>query len=289
MQSNLKNKKVKKCFFLVTTLLSVSLLNAQDVRFGLKAGLNLSTIKYNTLDVASTGTTSAQEAPSNSFYTGFHIGGFAQVAVFYRFAFQPEVHFSVQGSKLEYNTSSSNTATTTNEVLPFFIPDGFGGFIFVPGTPGVDTTTANETYTKTKVKTSYINVPLLVKYFPTKKLFFNAGPQIGFLLSAKTTDEASTTTTLTNRTYTTASGTISTVASPSTVTTAEPVTTDVKDAFKSINFGLVIGGGYYITDNIFAEARYHIGLSNDSEEIENATVQPNAKSSNLQFSVGYRF
>jgi Outer membrane protein beta-barrel domain len=288
LQSNLKNEKVKKYFFLVAALLSATLLKAQDVRFGLKAGVNLSTIKFNALNVVSAGIPVVEESPSNSFYTGFHVGGFAQVAVFYRFAFQPEVHYSVQGSKLEGNVSNSKTATTVVEVLPFVIDLG-GGPIFIPGTPGVDVTTANETKTKTTIKTSYINAPLLVKFFPTKKLFFNAGPQLGFLLSAKKTDEASTTTTLTTRTYTTASGTLSNVASPSTVIAVEPVTTDIKDSFKSINFGLVIGGGYYITDNIFAEARYHIGLSNDAEEIENATVQPNAKSSSLQFSVGYRF
>lgn len=202
----------------------------------------------------SAGSPAVQESPSNSSYTGFHVGGFVQVALFYRFAFQPEVHFSSQGSKLDGNVSNSKTVTTVAEILPFFIDFGSGP-VLIPGTPGQDLTTANETNTTTTVKTSYINVPLLVKYSPTKKLFFNAGPQIGFLLSAENISEESTTTTQTTRTYTTASGTLSNVASPSTVTAVEPVTTDVKDSFKSINFGIVVGGGYYITDNIFAEAR----------------------------------
>lgn len=76
----------KNLFMLVTMLLLSSAIFAQSWDFGLKGGLNLSTIVGDeTSDVDSR--------------TAFYLGGFAEVKLSDKFAFQPELLYSSQGAK----------------------------------------------------------------------------------------------------------------------------------------------------------------------------------------------
>ncbi len=102
---------------------------------------------------------------------------------------------------------------------------------------------------------SYLNIPIMAKYYVSPKFSLEAGPQIGFLTSAKGK--------------------------------AMGVSIDVKDFFNSTDFGLNLGGGYDFTKNLSAGLRYNLGLSN----IAKTEAGDNTKSQNSVFSisVGYKF
>ncbi|MBC2838300.1 porin family protein [Robiginitalea sp. SC105] len=73
---------------------------------------------------------------------------------------------------------------------------------------------------------SFINVPLMLKYYLVEGFNIQAGPQIGFLVDAE-------------------GGT---------------------DGLKSTNFALNLGAAYELPAGFFVDARYNFGLSNIAEE-----------------------
>ena len=63
---------------------------------------------------------------------------------------------------------------------------------------------------------------------------------------------------------------------------------------KSVDFGLNFGASYDITDNLFVQARYNLGLTNVnvlnmSDILGNGFKRGNVKNSVFQISVGYKF
>lgn len=82
----------------VIALLSLSNVNAQDVKFGAKTGLNLSNIK---------GDLDNPEAK-----IGFNIGAFVEIGLSDKFTFQPELLFSTQGAKSEGSEGSDSFERT---------------------------------------------------------------------------------------------------------------------------------------------------------------------------------
>lgn len=193
-------------------LLGLGNLNAQDLKFGAKAGLNLA--KF-----------SSDELEDVENLIGFNIGAFAEISIAEKFIFQPELLFSTQGA--------SNR-------------EEFDGDDF-----------------ENNIKTSYLNVPLMLKFAASDKFMLELGPQLGFLLSAKSENKG--------------------VIEGSSFSVEE----DIKDSFKSIDFGLNFGASFNIVENIFIAGRYNLGLSNiaDGEDSEDVDV----KNSVFSFSVGYRF
>ena len=104
-------------------------------------------------------------------------------------------------------------------------------------------------YTNT-VALSYLNIPLMGKYYVTKGFSIEAGPQIGFLLAAKNEK------------------------------------TDVKDSFNTFDFGVNFGLGYKLENGINFGARYNLGLS----DINNLDISSNKnKNGVFQLSIGYFF
>ena len=104
-----------------------------------------------------------------------------------------------------------------------------------------------------KLKLGYINVPLMLQYMFDNGFRLEAGPQVGFLASAKSENNG--------------------------------VTTDVKNNFKSTDFALGIGLGYIKPSTGFGfDARYNLGLSNINES-------SSVKSTNRGFQLGvfYQF
>ena len=245
---------MKKIILSAVAVFAFGFVSAQDVKFGVKGGLNLSTIKSTYPGVNG----SVQTSPDNKMLVGFHVGGFAEIGLSDKLSFQPELLFSMEGSKAENSTTET---------------ENMGGITY----------TYKETSTS-NVVTNYINVPLLLKYKATENLFFVAGPQVGFLMSAKQDYESKSTTTQTmngNTTTTTDSETLSGV--------------DVKKQFESMSYGLDLGAGYFFTENLFAEVRYNLGLSNNAKPVTenfggvNFTYEPIFKANTLQVSLGYRF
>lgn len=104
---------------------------------------------------------------------------------------------------------------------------------------------------------NYLNIPVLAKYYITDAFSVEAGPQIGFLLSAKSRGE------------------------------------DIKDLFKSTDYGLNLGIGYDFTENFALGVRYTIGLSDIADvpdDIQDYPFVYNAsfKNSNFALSLAYK-
>lgn len=100
---------------------------------------------------------------------------------------------------------------------------------------------------ESKLNLGYINIPVLLQYMFDNGFRLQAGPQLGFMLNAKTE--------------------------------VGNVKSDVKDNFKTVDFGLGFGAGYVTTSGFGIDARYNLGLSNINE---NDAV----KSTNRGFQLG---
>ncbi len=124
-----------------------------------------------------------------------------------------------------------------------------------------------------KVTLSYLNLPVMLKFYPTQGLSLNAGPQLGYVLKAENEYQISTDF---GGAYFEESGT-------------EDITEEVKKFALGINLGLA----YDLTQSFFLEARYHLGLTDiqdiDEEDEDFEMEREDIKNSGFQFSLGYRF
>jgi opacity protein-like surface antigen len=104
-------------------------------------------------------------------------------------------------------------------------------------------------------KLNYINIPVLAKFYITKQFTVEGGPQLGFLVSAKSDGH------------------------------------DSKDNFKSVDTGFNFGAGYNFTDNVSVNLRYTVGLSNIADYDVNDTDEyyDSPKNSVLALTLGYKF
>ncbi|WP_035649742.1 porin family protein [Flavobacterium sp. ASV13] len=191
---------MKKLILSAIALMAFAFSNAQETKFGVKGGLNITTFAGGDY----------WDAKS---LVGFQVGGFAEIKIIDRLSIQPEVLYSAQGAKIEFAGGDSD------------------------------------------IKLGYINVPVLAKFYITKQFTAEAGPQLGFLVSAKNEGE------------------------------------DVKDNFKSVDTGFNFGLGYNFTDNFSAGIRYTVGLSNiadyDVDDIDEYYDSP--KNSVLALTLAYKF
>lgn len=137
--------------------------------------------------------------------------------------FRPELYFSSQGQKDEYITP--------------------------PNGPIIGETTTT---------TNYLNLPLLFEF--GKKFSFQAGPQLGFLLSASE------------------EGTID----------GEQIDSDLKEIMKEVDFSLVLGTGFQAGDHFNLGARLNLGLSEIFDESGSNDV-PSIKNRVFHFYIGYTF
>jgi opacity protein-like surface antigen len=98
----------------------------------------------------------------------------------------------------------------------------------------------------------------MAKFYVSKGLSLEAGPQIGFLLKSEVDIEVN------NALF------------------ASSTTEDVKDFTKSTDFAFNIGAGYQLNSGLNFNLRYNIGLTDAYEDID-------AKNSVFQVGVGYTF
>jgi len=127
------------------------------------------------------------------------------------------------------------------------------------------------TYDNFTLAIDYINLPIMAKYFVTEEFSLEAGPQFGFLLSAKLKEDSSN--------NGNGGGTVDTLGRR-----AESV--DVKDSVKSFDYGLNFGASYLVDPNIFVSLRYNLGLANGNDFDDS---EGDFKNSVFQLSVGYFF
>jgi hypothetical protein len=107
--------------------------------------------------------------------------------------------------------------------------------------------------TQTKLKLGYINVPVMLQYMFDNGFRLQAGPQVGFLVNAKSETGGSN--------------------------------TDIKSNYKAVDFAVGAGVGYiHVPSGFGVDARYNLGLSDIND---NSTV----KSTNRGFQLGvfYQF
>ena len=183
---------MKKILLLaVVTVLGFTNVNAQEIKFGVKGGLNFATI-------------SGDNTKGIDLVTSFNFGVVSEIPLSDKFSFQPEIMYSGQGYGFNDNT----------------------------------------------IALSYLNVPLMGKYYVTKGLSLEAGPQIGFLLAAKNEK------------------------------------TDVKDSFNTVDFGVNFGVGYKLENGLNFGVRYNLGLT-DINNVDNSSFKN--KNGVFQVSVGYFF
>ena len=189
---------MKKLMLLAAVaVFGLSNVNAQEVKFGVKAGVNFASL-------------TGDDADGLDGKTGFHVGGVAVIGISEKFAVQPELVYSSQGAK------------DTEE--------------------GVDV----------DYNLDYINLPVLAKFTVAEGFSIEAGPQVGFLMSAKVK--------------------------------AEGESFDIKDDLKGIDFGGAIGLGYKMDSGLNFAARYNLGLGNIAD-FDGGDLKNNV----IQLSVGYNF
>ncbi|GGD29732.1 porin family protein [Flavobacterium orientale] len=172
---------------------------------------------------------------------GAHVGAFAEIKITDKFSVQPELLFSMQGAKQEFTYFES-----------------FEGF------------TIEETE-QTTIKLGYLNLPIMAKFYATENFSLEAGPQIGFLLSAKVDFEY----------------TYRETFEGVTEVETESGSVDIKDEVKSIDFGFGFGAAYKFTENLSVGARYTLGLSSIAKDFEGESAD--IKNNVLQVSIGYKF
>ena len=167
--------------------------------------------------------------------SGFNVGLFVEVPVNERFSIQPEVIYSTQGAKWEHNAAGLASAST-------------------------------------ELKTQYINVPVLAKFYVADGFSIQAGPQIGFLTGATTE-------------Y---SGNILGVG-------GSTKDENFDKNMGKVDFGAVVGAGYKLPMGFTVDARYAFGFTNvmdkDNKDASSLSVSDNNDFKNGVFSVGvgYQF
>lgn len=189
---------MRKLFLMAAVaVFGLSYANAQEVTFGVKAGVNFATLN-------------GDDAEGINGKTAFHVGGLANIGISDEFSIQPEVLYSAQGGKLKEGNIMG------------------------------------------KYNFDYINIPVLAKFMVADGFSIEAGPQVGFLLSAKAKGDGES--------------------------------VDLKDELKGTDFSGVLGLGYQIESGLNFAARYNLGFGNivDSKEGD-------LKNGVIQLSVGYMF
>lgn len=200
----------KLLLFTAIAVFAFSTAHSQEIRFGVKAGVNFANMSVK-----------PDDGMSFDSRTSFHIGGLVEIPVTDKFSVQPELLYSSVGAKYK-------------EDDPFF------GDMEL-------------TY-----KLSYISIPVMAKYYVVDGLALEAGPQFGFLASAKGEVEVG----------------------------GESVSEDIKDQFKSLDIGLGLGASYRLDMGVFFGARYALGLSNIADDTDDDVK---VKNNVIQISVGYTF
>lgn len=186
-------------------------------------------------------TLNGKDAKEADMQVGFHIGAFAEIKFNEQFAIQPEILYSTQGAQSK-------------------------------GTIQVMGVTANF---EGGIKSSYINVPIMAKYYVIPSVAIEAGPYVGFLMKAE------------------AESNISAMGA------SQELKQDIKDASNTVDFGVGVGASFNLDNGFFVGARYNLGLTKiykdykAETEFENVFIdsssETDAKNGVIQVSVGFKF
>ena len=144
----------KKFFILVAVAVFTASYAQAQVRFGARAGFNLSTF--------------SGDVPDASFKPGFQIGVVADCPLSEAFAIQSGLLFSTQGAKFKYLEDNSHYDSDETYVI--------------------NVSSVNETY-----NLNYLQIPINAQYkfdLSSAKLLLQAGPYLGYGIGGKYKMEA---------------------------------------------------------------------------------------------------
>ena len=213
---------MKKLFFVGAVALFASV-NAQEVKFGAKAGYAMSTISMSIDGLGLTINTNSKST--------FYAGALVEYQLNDKFALQGEVLYSPLGG--EYTVEES------------FMGDSFKA--------------------TSKVDLGTLLIPIGAKYYVSEQFALGAGLNFGIIMSAKN-----------NYTETTTVGGVT-----ETVSTSE----DMKDEINSLNLAPYLGAEYNLSNGLFFDARYNLGVSNLAKD----SGEGKWKNSFFQVGLGYKF
>lgn len=131
---------------------------------------------------------------------------------------------------------------------------------------------------------NYLNLPIIGKYYVNDQLSIEAGPQIGYLLSAKIKVDDENLGGGNVDTTTDTIGKASNSKAVSNSTQNADIEQDIKEFFKTTDISFGLGAGYKLDNGLNISARYNFGLSNISKD-----TNDNVKNSVFMVSVGYFF
>ena len=153
------------------------------------------------LNLANLNGTGWVELSNTSPIISFHVGGFVEIKLSDKISIQPELLYSLQGCKykIELRQDPNETATNSDVVSSL----------------------------------SYINIPVMFKYYVIEKFSLEAGPQLGVLVSSKVKQ---------------------------TLTGQPSIVYDNISGYNSIDYGVNIGAGYDISEKLSTGIRYNLGL-----------------------------
>lgn len=155
---------------------------------------------------------------------GFNAGVFANIPIAESFSIQPEVLYSQYGEKSEYKIGNTNYSAST--------------------------------------KLDYITVPVMFQYNLIPNLYVEAGPEFGFMVSAKNKFK-----------------------NESTGNSTE--SENYKDNLSTFNFGIGLGAGYYFTPNFGVTARYVAGVTDIAKDRPNGSDA--TRNNTFQVGLAYKF
>ena len=168
----LKNTSMKKIIIFTSTFFLLLNAQAQEAHFGIKAGLNASSLGYNNNSDMQT-------------KTGFNAGLLAHIHTSSEmWAFQPELYYSQEGAKSKSNSSESTDLGYLNlpVLIQYMFDNGFRveagpqvGFLMNAKAKAANTSTD----IKNNLKSAVFSVPLGLSYVTTSGLGIGARYNFG--------------------------------------------------------------------------------------------------------------
>ncbi|HFB99432.1 MAG TPA: PorT family protein [Phaeodactylibacter sp.] len=280
-------------------LLTTENTKAQDLSYGFRVGLNVSSFLGGDKDVDLNG----KEAETISTNTGFHVGGGVRVEFTDLFGIRAELLFTQKGTKRTFDGAA-----------PFIFKDKNGNKILTTGNKAISLNISN----------AYIDIPVLAYGKIGKKLELFGGVYAGFLVGSVASGELVYTNgmlagsnnpidkldlTLDYNYSKDQPGEIAdavenieimvgteTVEVPNTLTAYYDLETKSGKAFKIFDAGLAGGAAFFINNGLYVSAIANYGLvdvSNNDLDFSNAILDKtrNDRDTNLsfQFSIGFSF
>ena len=208
-----------KRIYLILAIITFSFSNINtnaQTYFGFKVGANLANINGdNTL---------------KGIKPAMHVGGIAEIIMSDFISIQPELLYSMQGSQKKMNLEEYKIGIGERPR---------------PQDEDIDVSIKNNNH--------YIILPIMVRYFVTETISIDAGPQLGYLLFAKTSN-------------------------------GSQEWTDNKKFYNTFDYGFNLGGSYEFDNGMNINIRYNYGFAKVFK-----TDGLKSNNSNIQISLGYKF